>query len=118
MVEKERRHQNRRSDDPKLMGNRTHLEMEQSLRRINAETINKLVPDISVKKLEPFFTLVAEARGSYIKSLLAVTDKVEGLPTEEQVRELSLLRKTYDELIHGAQALETIISRGYIDVER
>ena len=98
--------------------NRAHMEMEQSLRRINNEVINKLVPGISVKSLEPFFTLVAEARGSYIKNLLAVTENVDGLPTEQQVRELALLRKTYDELIHGAQALETIVSRGYIDVEK
>lgn len=98
--------------------NRTHMEMEQLLRRINGEVIHKLVPGISVKSLEPFFRLVAEARGTYIKSLLSVTNKVDGLPTDEQVRELALLRRTYDELIHGAQALETIISRGYIDIKK
>lgn len=97
--------------------NRMHLEMEHLLRKINRKVINDIVPGLKVKDLEPFFTLVAQARGAYIKSLLEVTSKVEGLPTDEQVRQLSLLRKTHDELMHGAQALEAVISRGYIDID-
>ncbi len=96
--------------------NRTQLELDQALRRINRDIINQTLPGLSVKKLEPFFTLVAKARGSYIKSLLAIADKVDGLPSDAQVRDLALLRRTYDELLHGARALETVITRGYIDV--
>ncbi len=117
MTEIDRRSENRRDTDRPASTYRSQLEMDQLLRKINAEVIHKHVPDISIESLEPFFRLVAEARGTYIKSLLAVTSGVDGLPSEEQVNEFALLRRTYDELIHGAQEIETIISRGYIDVK-
>ncbi len=117
-AEADRRNEERRNQERRMLPDRTHLKMEQLLRRVNAEVMKKLVPGLNVESLEPFFRLVAEARGTYIKSVLAVTGRVEGLPTDEQVRELALLRRTYDELIHGAHALEAIIARGYIDMEK
>ena len=94
---------------------RTRMEMVQVLRRVNRETIQDLVPNLAVHQLKPFFKLVANARGNYIKRLVGLANGNEGVPTDEQMNELIQLRRTYDELIHGAQMIETAIERGYID---
>ncbi|PIW27111.1 MAG: hypothetical protein COW30_11475 [Rhodospirillales bacterium CG15_BIG_FIL_POST_REV_8_21_14_020_66_15] len=93
------------------------MEMHDILRDINRTTIHELVPNLSVAELKPYFMLVAKARGTYIKRLVDLAHGLDHLPSDEQVRELSLLRRSYDELIHGAQMIETAIERGYIDVE-
>ncbi len=38
------------------------------------------------------------------------------MPNPDQVRSLRKLRETYEEMVSGAQALETAIERGYLDV--
>lgn len=99
--------------------NRARLAIEDDIRRINREVIHGLIPDVALADLEPFFHLVAEARGSYIKHLLELTQNRKKLPLDDnEVRELNLRRRAYDELIHGAHALETAIERGYIDFRR
>tara|TARA_Y100000813_G_scaffold190050_1_gene165839 strand:- start:844 stop:1164 length:321 start_codon:yes stop_codon:yes gene_type:complete len=97
---------------------RARMEMHGLLRDINRTTIHELVPNVSVKELTPYFQLVAKARGMYIKRLIDLAHGTENLPSDEQVRELNLLRRSYDELIHGAQMIETAIERGYIDVDK
>lgn len=98
--------------------NRARLAIENDIRRINREIIHGLIPDVALADLEPFFRLVAEARGTYIKHLLELT-RGKKLPlNDDEVRELSLRRRAYDELIHGAHALETAIERGYVDFKR
>ena len=97
---------------------RARMQMHDILRDINRETIHDLVPNVSVAELTPYFKLVAKARGLYIKSLIDLAHGTDNLPSEDQVRELNLLRRSYDELIHGAQMIETAIERGYIDVDK
>tara|TARA_A100000171_G_C2069030_1_gene113768 strand:- start:54 stop:380 length:327 start_codon:yes stop_codon:yes gene_type:complete len=97
---------------------RARMQMHDILRDINRETIHDLVPNVSVAELTPYFQLVAKARGMYIKRLIELAHGAKGLPSDEQVRELNLLRRSYDELIHGAQMIETAIERGYIDVDK
>lgn len=98
--------------------NRARLEMQQTLRDINRDVIHELVPNLNNDALKPFFELVAKARGLYIKKLLDVANRKGALPTDDQVRELSLLRKSFDELLSGGHMIETAIERGYIDVNR
>lgn len=97
---------------------RARMQMHDILRDINRAIIHELVPNVSVEELTPYFQLVAKARGLYIKSLIDLAHGTKDLPSDDQVRELSLLRRSYDELIHGAQMIETAIERGYIDVDR
>ena len=104
------------SDDRDI--GRARMQMHDILREINRETIHELVPNVSVEELKPYFKLVAKARGLYIKSLIDLAHKTDDMPAESQVRELNLLRRSYDELIHGAQMIETAIERGYIDVDK
>jgi len=96
---------------------RARLAMQQELRGINREVIHALVPELDLEKLKPFFNLVAKARGLYIKKLLEIAGPGQSMPTDEQVKELNLLRRSYDELLNGGHIIETAIDRGYIDVE-
>jgi len=98
--------------------NRALMAIEGDIRRINRDVIHGMIPDVDLKLLEPFFQLVAEARGAYIKHLLKVTATSKGSLDDSNVRELNLRRRAYDELIHGAHALETAIERGYVDFKR
>lgn len=104
------------SDDKTI--SHAKLEMLQSLRRINREVIHGIVPDLDLEKLTPFFNLVAKARGDYIERLLKIAGNGSTLPTDTQVKELSLLRRTYDELLNGGQMIEVAIERGYIDIKK
>lgn len=97
---------------------RTMLAIHDELRRINRDVIHGLIPELNLKKLNPFFNLVAKARGLYIQKLLEITDATNEMPTDDQVRELSLLRRSYEELLQGAHIIETAIERGYIDVDK
>lgn len=98
--------------------NRARMAMQQALRGINREIIHGEVPELNLESLKPFFTLVAKARGLYIKKLLEIAGSGSKLPTDEQVKELSLLRRSYDELLNGGHIIETAIERGYIDVDK
>lgn len=98
--------------------NRARMEMQQTLRDINRDVIHGMVPGLDSNTLKPLFELVAKARGLYIKKLLEVANGTGELPTDDQVRDLHLLRKSYDELLSGGQMIETAIERGYIDVNR
>ncbi len=104
------------SDDRDI--GRARMEMMAQLREINRDVIHGLVPNLSTEDLTPYFKLVAKARGLYIKRLIDLAANEADLPSDEQVRELSLLRRSYDELIHGGQMIETAIERGYIDVDK
>ncbi len=97
--------------------NHARMEMQQELRRINREIIHDMVPELGIKKLSPLFHLVAKARGLYIKKLIEISEQSSNLPTDAQVKELSLLRRSYEELLSGGHMIETAIERGYIDVE-
>lgn len=102
------------SDDRDI--GRALMVMHDLLREINRETIHGIVPNMDAQRLKPFFTMVARARALYIKKLIDLPAGKSDMPTEAQVKELNLLRRSYDELIHGAQMIETAIERGYIDV--
>lgn len=93
------------------------MQMERMLRDINREVINDLIPELNEEQVEPLFRLVATARGKYLKRLLDLAHHSTDLPTEQQVKELNLLRRSYEELLSGGQMLETAIERGYLDVK-
>jgi len=95
------------------------IEFEKTMREINRETINPAVPEIKLSDLVPTLKLVAKARADYLKGLVDLAAVVgdEGMPDLDQIKNLRLLRLTYEELVTGAKALETSIERGYLDVQ-
>ncbi|SCA55800.1 conserved hypothetical protein [Candidatus Terasakiella magnetica] len=97
--------------------NRLKLQMDKSLREVNRDVINPDIPELTLKKIEPIFKLVARARAAYLKELFEVT-KICGddLPSAEQVKQLNHYREAFEELRHASQALDTAIEQGYLDV--
>ena len=99
--------------------NRLLLEIDKEIRELNRDTINPRIPNLNVKDLKPVMCMVARSRADYLQELFDLASVCgDGLPSPDQIRHLRNLRSTYDELVSGAQALNTAIERGYLDVER
>ncbi|RMG33255.1 MAG: hypothetical protein D6720_11805 [Gammaproteobacteria bacterium] len=93
------------------------LAFEQQMRTINREVLNPVIDSLSPAKLEPMLRMVAKARALYLQELLKLADGNGGeLPDDQQIKVLHQRRLRYDELVEAAQALETAIQRGYLDV--
>lgn len=104
------------TDDP-IDTNRLLMEMERSMRTFNREELNPDIPQLTMKGLEPTLRLVAKVRSAYLQAILKLADlSADEIPNTEQITELRKTRLCYEELVNGAQALETAIKRGYLDV--
>ncbi|MBV0932425.1 hypothetical protein [Marinobacterium weihaiense] len=97
--------------------NRLLLELDRQRRDINRDIINPRFPQLSLEDLKPVLTLVAHARAEYVAELLALANEADGqMPSPEQVAALRQRRETFDELVAAVNALESVISRDYLDV--
>jgi hypothetical protein len=93
------------------------MEFERSMRSINREVINPEIKELTIDGLRPVIRLIAQARARYLKALFELGDERPGqVPDKQQLEELSRLRHAYEEMAQAAQALETAIQRGYLDV--
>jgi hypothetical protein len=91
--------------------------MSNSIRQLNQDIINPAIPELTLDDLVPVMTMVASARRDYLQELMAVANATSGeLPSVDQIKSLRNFRLLYEELLSGAQALETAIERGYLDV--
>ena len=98
--------------------NRLLLKIDTTIRDINREVINAAIPELKMSDISPVMDLVARTRANYLKELFDLAEVAgNGMPSPEQIRQLGVLRETYEELVKGSQALETAIQRGYVDVE-
>ena len=98
--------------------NRLLMEVERSRRNINHEIINPNIRKLTLDGLDPVLRLVANARARYITLLFELGDNsLDRDPTPEEFADLRRLREEFDELVKAAQAMETAIQRGYLDVE-
>ena len=97
-------------------GNRLLLELEQARREINRKTINPEIHELALTDLEPILKMVAEARAAYVKKLFELAATGQGSPTVAQIKSLGNLRTAFEEMVAAANALETMIKRGYLDV--
>lgn len=93
------------------------LQLEQTRKEINRGIINPEIKTLSLSDLEPIVTMVAHARAEYITELFALASAANGKGAPEDISRLSTLRANFDELVTAANALETMIQRGYVDVE-
>ena len=94
------------------------MELERDIRAINRETINPVIPELTLEGLRPFLRLVALARARYLEAVVGLGDrKPDGRLEPDQLSHLEELRREYNELSAAAQALETAIQRGYLDVQ-
>ena len=98
--------------------NRLLMEVERIRREINHELINPGIKALTIDGLEPVLRLVANARARYLKTWFDLGDKARDRPPlAEELAELTRLRTEYEELVKAAQAMETAIQRGYLDVQ-
>ena len=97
--------------------NRMMLQIDQSIKNINHDTLNPEIPVVCMKDLEPVFQLVAKTRTTYLKEFFDIAKLTDELPSDAQIERLSRLRGSYDEMVSASQALMTAIERGYLDVE-
>ncbi len=105
-------------DDDRQSQNRMLLNMEHAIRTLNREIINPMIPPLNNDHVLPVMTMVARVRGAYLKELFAAAASSEkSFPSNEQLKRLRYFREAYEELSAAAQALETAIQRGYLDVK-
>ncbi len=98
--------------------NRLLLELDRYRREINREIINPRFPELTLDNLKPMLAMVAHARADYIGQLLELSDSCgEQPPTPEQIAALRRSREAFDELVAAVNALESVISRDYLDVQ-
>ena len=98
--------------------NRLLLKIDTTIRELNRNVINATIPELTIADIVQVMDLVARTRARYLKELFDLAEVAgSDMPSPEQIRQLSALRETYEELVQGAQALETAIQRGYVDVE-
>lgn len=96
--------------------NRLLLELERIRRDVNREVINPEIPELSMADIEPIIRMVARVRLAYLREFLDIARLGGDLPSSHQVEMLRELRLAYDELVAAANAMETAIQRGYLDV--
>ena len=99
--------------------NRLLLQIEQAMRAINQETIKPILPELSLSDLDPVITVVARTRAHYLRELFDLGAACQcrfRADSRADRQGLRSLRESYEELVAGAQALETAIQRGYLDV--
>jgi len=91
-------------------------QLEHVIRKVNREVINPMIPPLDTEHMLPVLAAVAKARGVYLKELFDTAKSADkGSPTEEQLTKLRQCRKAYEEMMAGAQALEIVVERGYLD---
>ena len=97
--------------------NRLLLQLEQAIRKLNQEIISPVLPELSLAGLNPVMSMVAKTRANYLQELFELAGSCENnVPDAGRIENLRALRLTYEEMIAGAQAIETAIQRGYLDV--
>ncbi|MEM1145876.1 MAG: hypothetical protein AAGI88_25165 [Pseudomonadota bacterium] len=97
-------------------GSRLLLELEKLRRDINREIMNPAIDEVSIEDFRPIITIVARARLRYLEQLFAISKAAPDLPSRDKIAELEQRREAYDELCSAANALETAVERGYLDV--
>ncbi|MFK8030004.1 MAG: hypothetical protein AB8G18_07165 [Gammaproteobacteria bacterium] len=89
-----------------------------SISEINRSIINPVVAPLTLEKLAPVMSMVARARADYLKALFEQTVEAgnEVDIAQVDVSNLRRARERYEELIAAANAMETMIERGYLEV--
>lgn len=95
--------------------NRLLLELEQTRRQVNRSVINPEIKTLGLNDLKPIIAMVADARAAYVTELFDLAHKHKG-EAPDDIGRLHELRESFEELVAAANALETMIKRGYVDV--
>ena len=100
--------------------NRLLLQYQQLLRTSNKECINPEIEELNVNDLKPMIELVARSRAAYLKYSYELGKQYfssNDFPSGDELKKLKTLRLRFEELAESAQAFETSIQRGYLDLK-
>ena len=100
--------------------NRLMLHFERIFRDANKKYINPEIEEVSVDDLAPMINLVAKSRAAYLKYMYQLGKKYgdgDDFPSADELKKLKVLRMRFNEVSEGAQAFETCIQRGYLDLK-
>lgn len=100
--------------------NRLLLHYQQLFRNANKEFINPEIEELSLSELRPMVELVARSRGIYLKYSYELGKQyfnTDEFPSADELKKLRTLRLRFTELAESAQAFETCIKRGYLDLD-
>lgn len=93
------------------------MELDEYRRTINREKINPTLTKVNISTLAPVVNICAKARADYIECLMSISNEDTGEGCNpEKIEKLRQHRIAYEELVSAANALETVIKRGYVDV--
>lgn len=92
------------------------LKLEEQRRQINREALNPSLGTVDIESLLPIVKTCATARSNYISCLMSIANKNQGASVDKkQIDQLKQFRVVYEELIRAANAMETVIDRGYVN---
>ncbi len=100
--------------------NRLLLHYQQFYRNANKEIINPEIEELHINDLKPMIELVAKSRASFLKYSYELGKQyfnTDDSPTADELKKLKTLRLRFIELAEAAQAFETCIRRGYLDLK-
>ena len=94
------------------------MELDKYRREVNRKKINPTLATVDMDTLVPVVNICAKARAEYIECLMEIANNDDDDScTSSQIEQLKQHRTAYEELVSAANALETIIKRGYVDVK-
>jgi hypothetical protein len=100
--------------------NRLLLHYQQLFRTANKGMINPEIEELSVNDLKPMVELVARSRATFLKYSYELGKQyynTNDFPNADELKKLKTLRLRFTELSESAQAFETCIKRGYLDLK-
>lgn len=93
---------------------RAHLEqIDYAAFAANREVLSKIVGPADLNRFERLAVAAAQARGRWVSSSLAVSQKGEH-PTPQEIAQLAAARSAYTELAEAYEALRRMVERGYV----
>ncbi|MBX2881214.1 MAG: hypothetical protein KTR32_14820 [Granulosicoccus sp.] len=99
-------------------GSRLLMELDKYRREVNREKINPTLAAVELDTFLPVIKICAEARANYIECLMEIANNDSDESCNlSQIEQLKQHRIAYEELVSAANALETVIKRGYVDVK-
>lgn len=87
-------------------------------KEINRRVIDPIVPDVTRADIEALLAKNALVRGAYFKKYMEISQRSpDSLPTAEEIDELRLLRRAYQEMTTAVQAVEAAVEKDYLSIK-
>ncbi len=92
-------------------------QIEKAIFDANERTLRTKVPSLDRDNFVHFAGLVADTRANYIKMALEIS-RLSIQPDASIVQELKRQREAYEELLAAFEAMQRVIERGYVRLDR